>query len=119
MPLPALVLAGLIIIPISIAIPLTLYGYRELRARRAQQQIQHHQWHRGNSPNIELSLTKHETDAQQAVKQGSWPRSLRGDEEMPSTRFTPKRTFPVPYWGLSDEWGPKDVPGRSLYLGPT
>jgi hypothetical protein len=53
---------------------------------------------------------KPRTDIQQAVKHASWPRSVQNSDGIPNTRFTPTHTFVVPYWGLSDEWGSKDVP---------
>jgi hypothetical protein len=118
MPPPALVVAGLVVIPISIGISLTVYAYRRLRARRAQQRAQHPQWHRENALEIELSPLNPEADAQQAVARVSWPRSLHSGNRVRDARFTPTRTFPVPYWGPRDEWGPRDVLVSSLYACP-
>lgn len=116
---PALVIAGLVIVPISIAVSVTVYGYRRFRARRAQQRAQHHRWHRNSVQDIELLPIKPRADAHPAVKHASWPRSLHDNGGIPNTRFTPMRTFPVPYWGPSDEWGPKDVPVATPYSAST
>ena len=121
---PALVIAGLIIIPISLATSLTIYWYRRFRARHAQQRTQHHHWHRGLLFDVELLPMRPNTDAQQAVKHeaaehASWPRSLHDSDGIPNKRFTPRYTIPVPYWGPSDEWGPKDVPVLTPYSGPS
>ncbi|KAF3042560.1 hypothetical protein E8E11_007067 [Didymella keratinophila] len=98
---PALAIAGLIIVPISLAASITVHWYCRFRARR-QQRAQHHQWHRSNALDIELSPMKPRSDAQQAAKHEAaehtrWPRSLYDSDGIPSTRFTATRTFPVPY----------------------
>lgn len=112
---PALIITGLVIAPILLAVSLAYYSHRTLRAHRAQQRVQHQQWHRTNALDPDLPLTRLETNSGQASR----PRSVSNDVRIPVARLTPPRTYPVPYWGPRDEWGPKDGPPEPRSLRPS
>ncbi|KAF2621387.1 hypothetical protein BU25DRAFT_463746 [Macroventuria anomochaeta] len=110
MPPPALLVASLVFIPVSIGIALAYIFYRRLRARRIERQTQHASWHRRNDIDIELSPIKTKSTSKQAVTRGDWPRNLREEQIVPK-RFTPLRTFATSKWGTADSKASLKYPG--------